>query len=94
MNKKSNINDKGAKMTPQEFVRLVLDNDELVQLVRRYDSGMPKSKAKEKLRRFCAEVCGPHTTWEELKTNLETRYARNCAMLAVATKKECKNPTN
>jgi hypothetical protein len=94
MNEKSNINDKGAKMTPQEFVRLVLDNDELVEFVCRHGSGMPKCEAKEVLRRFVVEVCGPDTTWEELKTELKTRYARTCAMLALAKKKGVQDPTN
>jgi hypothetical protein len=80
--------DKGAwgmKMTPQQFVRSVLDDDEFV--CRCYGSGMPKSEAKEMLRRFLAELCGPNTTWEEFKTNFKMRTARTYAMLALAKKK-------
>jgi hypothetical protein len=86
------MNDKGVKMTPQQFVRSVLDNDEIVEFVGHYGSGMPKSEAKEWLRRFCAELCGPDTTWEEFRTNFETRSALTYAALAVATKKGVQGP--
>jgi hypothetical protein len=75
------------EMTPQEFVRWVLDNDELVEFVCRHGSGMPKSEAKEMLRRFLAELCGPDITWEELKMNFKMRDACNSAMLALAKKR-------
>ena len=81
------MNDKGTKMTPQQLVRLVLDNDELFESVCHYGSGTPKSEAKELLRRFFAELCGPDTTWEEFKTNLETKTALIYATLALARKK-------
>jgi hypothetical protein len=87
MNKKSNINDKGEKMTPQKFERLVLDNDELVDFVCRYGSGMPKSEAKKYLRRYLAKLYGPDTSWEEFQTNFMTNHAVTIATLAVATKK-------
>jgi hypothetical protein len=80
-----------AKMTPQQFVRSLPDNDEFVEFVR-YGSGIPKCEAKEKLRRLLAELCGPDTTWEELKANLKMITCRTWAALAVLKKKGVQGP--